>query len=102
MSGRSQIRLSITRRETFAGGMMFGEVGAYERLSGRVEFAVDPAAAENAVVVDLQNAPRRDDGQVEFATDFDILKPVEMARGNRRVDLRRGESRHQAVPALWV
>jgi hypothetical protein len=65
--------------------MTFGAVGAYERLSGRVQFAVDPEAAENAVVVDLERAPRNADGLVEFAADFDVLKPVEMARGNRRL-----------------
>ena len=58
--------------------------GAYERLTGRVHFAVDPGAPAYAAVVDLDKAPRNADGLVEFASDLCILKPVDPARGNRR------------------
>lgn len=71
-----------TDRQPFADGMMFGDVGAYERLKGRAHYRVDPLAAAQAGVVDIQHAPRDADGMVAFATDLIILKPVDMARGN--------------------
>jgi len=41
----NRVRLDITERAAFAGGQSFGDVGPYERLSGRAHFAIDPAAA---------------------------------------------------------
>ena len=81
----TQIRLRIDIREPFAGGMEFGDVGPYECLSGRVLFAIDPDASNNQTVVDLDHAPRNSSGLVEYAADFYILKPAELARGNRRL-----------------
>ena len=81
----TQIRLQIDAREPFADGMSFGKAGAYERLSGRVDFAIDPDASANQSVVDLEHAPRNSDGLVEYSTDFYILRPTDMAQGNRRL-----------------
>ncbi|MCH7786431.1 MAG: hypothetical protein IIC22_02875, partial [Chloroflexi bacterium] len=81
----TQIRLRIDAREPFADGMSFGKVGAYERLSGRVDFAIDPDAQANQSVVDLERAPRNSDGLVEYSTDFYILRPTDLAQGNRRL-----------------
>lgn len=81
----SRIRLQIDVREPFAEGMEFGEVGAYERIAGKVHFEIDPDAPENGKIVDLDLAPRNDDGLVEYATDFYILRPADLARGNRRL-----------------
>jgi hypothetical protein len=81
----THLRLNISTREAFADGMEFGDVGPYERLVGEVVFAVDPDSPQHAMVVDIENAPRNSDGLVEFATDFTILKPVELSRGNRRI-----------------
>ena len=81
----TQIHLSVAGRESFAHGIAFGEVGAYERLWGSVEFAVDPDDPAYRSVVDLEHAPRRADGRVVFSTDLYVLKPIDMARGNRRL-----------------
>jgi len=81
----NSVEIRITQRGAFAGGHVFGEVGAYERLVGRAHFAVDPRAEAQAGIVDLDKAPRNADGLVEFAADLCILKPVHMARGNRRL-----------------
>ena len=83
MTNRLDFR--IAERDPFAGDHAFGEAGAYERLAGRVHFAVDPGAPAQAGVVDLDKAPRNADGLVEFAADLCILKPRDMARGNRRL-----------------
>jgi hypothetical protein len=79
------ISLEVAERTPFAGGYAFGEVGPYERLGGRAQFAADPKAPENAAVVDLGHAPVGPDGLVHFAADFFILKPADPAGGNRRV-----------------
>lgn len=81
----SSIRFQIDERQPFADGVAFGDVGSYERLIGRVHFAVDPAHPAYAGVVDLDKAPRSADDLVEFATDLCILKPLDAAHGNRRV-----------------
>src|SRR4051812_48981894 len=79
----SSVDVRIDDRRPFAGGHTFGEGGPYERLKGRVLFAVDPLGVAQADVVDLDKAPRGPDGLVRFAADFMILRPLE--GGNRRV-----------------
>src|SRR3989475_2607987 len=75
-------RMVVTSREVVANGMSFGSTGPYEKLRGTVFFEVDPAEPHNAVVFDLDKAPRNDHGVVEFSADFFILKPVDLGRGN--------------------
>jgi hypothetical protein len=91
----SQIELRISERIAFAGDHAFGDTGAYERISGRVHFAVDPHASAQATVVDLDKAPIDDHGLVRFAADFMILKPREMERANRRVFYDYGNRGHK-------
>ena len=83
MTNRIEIRLS--ERGPFAEGHAFGPSGAYERLVGRVHFAVDPESQAQAGIVDLDKAARNGAGLVEFAADLFILKPLDLARGNRRL-----------------
>ena len=52
---------------------------------GRALLEVDPGHAANARVVDLAHAPRLANGRVACAADVTILKPVDLARGNRRL-----------------
>jgi hypothetical protein len=80
----SVVRLDLTCRP-LAGGKAFGDGGAYEELSGEAWFAVDPLAAANAAVVDLQLAPRGSDGCVSYSADVRILRPVDDQRGNRGI-----------------
>src|SRR5205807_4161995 len=51
------IRLRIERREPVLAGRAFGAAGPYEKLIGKVDFALDPDLPRNAVVVDLKLAP---------------------------------------------
>src|SRR2546430_11495224 len=73
-------RLVITERLPFAGGAQFATVGAYERLKGTALLEVDPNNALNAVITDLDKAPRNARGMVEFSSPFFIIKPVDMSR----------------------
>ena len=74
--------IEIVKREQFAGGQTFGSVGAYEKVVGRFHGELDPKSPLNAVIVDLDKAPRNAHGMVEYSADFYILKPVELAKGN--------------------
>jgi len=82
---RNEIRLEITIREPFAGGRSFGETGPYEWLAGKVHFAIDPEEPGLPYICDLDLAPRNAKGLVEFSATVDILKPVDLSRGNRRI-----------------
>ena len=76
------VRFEINERAPFADGRRFGEVGTYERIVGRVHYAIDPALPQNQAIVDLQYAPRNKDGQVEFFGDLLILAPKVPSNGN--------------------
>ncbi|MEJ0019442.1 MAG: alpha/beta hydrolase domain-containing protein [Acetobacteraceae bacterium] len=91
----NRIELRIDDRVPFADDHAFGDTGSYERLSGRAHFAVDPHAAAQRDVVDLDKAPVDGNGLVHFAADFMILKPREMERGNRRVFYDYGNRGHK-------
>src|SRR5262249_51132947 len=75
-------RIEITTREVVADGMSFGDTGPYEKLRGTVFFEVDPNDPRDAVVFDLDKAPRNQRGLVECSADFFILKPVDLEKGN--------------------
>lgn len=75
-------RLEVLRREPVAEGRPFGLAGPYEKLAGRVHFALDPEHPANGRIVDLERAPRDDDGRVRFAADFYLLRPAQPGRGN--------------------
>jgi hypothetical protein len=73
------VRVVVDRREDVLGGRAWGEVGAYEKLVGRIFFAFDPQSPFNAQVVDLSWAPRNGDGMVEAWADFMVLQPKDPA-----------------------
>ena len=81
----NRVKLSIAERLVFAEGHAFGAVGPYECLIGRAHFAVDPGAPAQRGITDIDKAPTDLEGLVHFTGDFSILKPVDPARGNRRI-----------------
>ena len=82
---RNQIRIEFTSKTPFAGGESFGKTGPYERLAGKASFAIDPNERDLPFIVDLDLAPRNADGLVEFRAVLDIVKPVDLSRGSRRL-----------------
>src|SRR6266567_3256180 len=76
------VALEVTKREPFAAGQSFGDVGPYEQVTGIARFAIDPRDVHNRIIVDLELAPRNKDGKVEFAADVVILTPLDPAKGN--------------------
>jgi hypothetical protein len=75
-------RIEIASRADVLGGKPFGDVGAYEKIVGKVFFSVDPAHPRNKAIVDLDKAPRDAGGRVEFSADLYVLAPKDAARGN--------------------
>ncbi|HUQ45384.1 MAG TPA: alpha/beta hydrolase domain-containing protein [Gemmatimonadaceae bacterium] len=74
------VRVTIETREPIGGGVSFGRAGAYERITGRVYFAFDPANPHDRPIVDLPLAPRNADGEVEAWSEFVMLVPSDPAK----------------------
>jgi hypothetical protein len=79
------VRVEIASRTDINDGKPFGAAGAYEKITGHVFFAVDPANLHNRHIVDVDKAPRNAQGEVEFSADLYLLKPKDMAKGNQAV-----------------
>ena len=75
-------KVTIASRTTVANGQPFGAVGPYEKLTGTIEFSLDPANPHNKRIVDLDTAARGSDGRVHFSADLYVLRPADAARGN--------------------
>lgn len=74
-------RVEITKRTDVAA------YAGYEKIEGRVYFAVDPANRRNTVIADLDRAPRNAQGRVEFSADFYALRPKTGGNGVAIVDV---------------
>ncbi len=79
------VRVEILSRNDVQDGKPFGAAGAYEKITGRVYFAVSPANIHNRQIVDLDKAARNAQGEVEFSADLYLLRPKDMHRGNGAV-----------------
>src|SRR5437667_12758672 len=79
------VRIEVQSRSDLAGGQPFGAAGPYEKIAGKIFFAVDPAVPANRIVADIDKAPRNSAGKVEFSADFFVMKPKNIARGNGAV-----------------
>ncbi len=77
--------VAITARTDVLNGKPFGNVGAYEKITGRVMILLDPANPHNKQIVDLNLADKNKRGLVEFYCDFYVLRPKEMNKGNHSV-----------------
>lgn len=95
-------RLEIMDRGPAFGGASFGKVGPYERITARALVAVDPADRRNAVIADLDRAPRNADGRVEAEADVVILRPTDAARGNGAVLLEVPNRGRPLMPMLFT
>jgi len=77
--------LEITHQSVVLDGHAFGAAGAYEKIVGVLRLGVDPTHPANQAITDLAQAPRSEAGLVESSADFYLLRPVDPARGNRRL-----------------
>jgi hypothetical protein len=79
--GRVQ-RVEIASRSDVLNGKPFGDAGSYEKVAGKIHFAIKPADPHNRLIVDLDKAPRNAAGEVEFASDFCVLRPKDPGRNS--------------------
>jgi hypothetical protein len=63
-------------------GRSFGNIGAYVKITARATIAVDPADPKNAIIADIDKAPRDDKGLVEATADVVLLRPADPLRAN--------------------
>jgi hypothetical protein len=77
------VNLQIATKTSPAfGGQSFGSVGQYEQLDGTAFGEIDPDDHLNAIIQDIELAPRNARGMVEYSMDFSILKPINTDKGN--------------------
>src|SRR5260370_5363223 len=62
-------------------------IGNYERITGKVYFAVDPKLAANQIITDIALAPRNAQGLVEFSADLEVLRPKSKGNGTALVEI---------------
>ncbi len=74
--------IRIDSVEPFVGGHAFGAAGGYVRIKGVAKGELDPKAADDAVIVDLDKAPRNARGLVDYEVDIFILRPADPAKGS--------------------
>ena len=81
----TQIIITNTEAPTFDNNPSFGAVGQYERIEGTFTGEVDPKDPLNAVIVDIDRAPKNPNGTVSYSATFQILRPIDLKKGNHRV-----------------
>lgn len=68
-------RLVVERTESL-------DKDGYQKLTGHAYGELDPKLPLNAVVTDLEFAPRNARGMVEYSATFTLLKPADMAKAS--------------------
>jgi hypothetical protein len=81
---RIEIDTARSQSPTF-GGFSWPEVGQYEKIVGKAFGEVNPHDRQNRVIVDIEFAPRNARGNVEYAFNFYILKPIDLSKGAHRM-----------------
>jgi len=54
----------------------------YQKLTGHAYGELDPKLPLNAIITDLEFAPRNERGMVEYVATFTIIKPADMAKAS--------------------
>ena len=78
-------QIQILTRGVAFGGYSFDGIGQYEFITGIATGEVDPNNSQNAIITDIELAPRNAHGHVVYQHNFYILKPLNMNKGNHKV-----------------
>jgi hypothetical protein len=68
------VTLTVEKRQPLANSQP-----RYEKLTGRFTGELDPKLPQNAIITDIELAPRNARGMVEYSATFTILKPTDMS-----------------------
>jgi len=63
-------------------GASFGSAGQYEILVGKAYGELDPNDPHNAIIQDINLAPKNAKGNVEYMATFQIVKPIDMSKAS--------------------
>ena len=63
-------------------GEAYGEIGQYETIEGRAFGELDPDDPRNAIITDIELAPRNANGNVEYMATFFLVKPIDMSKSS--------------------
>lgn len=72
------VRVVVESRTPMSGD--FGAAGPYELIKGRYFGELDPRDPKNALITDLELAPRNARGMVEYSATFAISRPTDPAK----------------------
>jgi hypothetical protein len=76
-------RVEILQTEAVPPTQANGEaVPAYERITGRFYGELDPKDPKNALITDIQFAPKNARGMVEYVGTFSLMKPADMSKAS--------------------
>ena len=76
-------RIEVLKVEPVPAAEANGEaVPPYERISGRFYGELDPSDPKNALITDIQLAPKNARGMVEYVGTFSMMKPADMFRAS--------------------
>jgi hypothetical protein len=78
-------QIQILARGTAFGGHSFAGVGQYEFITGIATGEVDPNDPHNAIITDIQLAPKNAQGHVVYQHNFYILQPLDPSKGNHKM-----------------
>src|SRR5262249_61870656 len=76
-----------------------GNCSTCEKIFARAYGEGDPSVRRNALITDINPAPRNASGMVEYSADVHIIKPVDLSKGNQRIFydvVNRGKKGHGA------
>lgn len=74
------VEVEIVRQAGVAGEASKGPAGPYKMMDLRVTYTADPKHPQNAVITDIDLAPRNKQGLVEFVGDVRIFRPINQDR----------------------
>lgn len=63
-------------------GASFGNAGQYEVLVGKAYGELNPSDPHNAIIQDINLAPKNAKGNVEYMATFQITKPIDMSKAS--------------------
>ncbi|MEQ1774090.1 MAG: alpha/beta hydrolase domain-containing protein [Burkholderiales bacterium] len=64
------------------GFQLFGTAGHYETFAGNAYGELDPNDPRNAIIQDIQLAPKNANGKVEYVARFFVVKPIDMSKAS--------------------
>src|SRR5258708_6752983 len=73
-------KITITSRTPAFNNQAFGSAGPFEKIKGIAAGEIDPKDRRNALITDIQFAPKNARGRVEYRTNFTLVKPADMTK----------------------